>query len=342
MGRRRRGELRLGPTMVEVRIRADALPRRDTGADPKPRKPVSMSEQSRRNMMKAAFNFPWQELGEICLVTLTYPAGYPNDCAAAKRDMDALWKRWRRSFGEPVRGMWGLEWQDREAPHFHVAVGLPARLSAEGEYGVAGLRSWGFRAWSECVSAGGVKFSLSGAEYEQDRRMGLRFHVSPSLFAGERAGVKIAEYFVRHAGKGAQKAVPEGAQNVGRYWGVLGEGRSRSRAVRKVELCCEHGAVQAARVVRAVSRVGVQRQRQEGYERWVACGMVESKRPRWLMSRKERRDYRRWQRERRRIRTVRPAGAWRRVWSGYEFERLVEWSRSVCPIHGGEAAWQAN
>jgi hypothetical protein len=113
------------------------------------------------------------------------------DGRKAKRDLDALLKYLRR---RGLLYLWVLEFQLRGAPHFHMALsgGIPkAELAL---------------AWYRIVNSGDRRHLRAGTRIE-----GIR-----SLRA-------VGMYFSGYASKLAQKDVPEGYQDVGRFWGCSRE-----------------------------------------------------------------------------------------------------------------------
>lgn len=116
------------------------------------------------------------------MLTLTYPAAYPENGCDVKRDLDAFVKRLRRYLHKAARPDWSffwfLEFQERGAPHFH------AFTTHEID------KAWVARAWYEVVGSGDQRHLAAGTRIE-----GLR--------AG-RAGA--AAYAAKYAAKAEQKA----------------------------------------------------------------------------------------------------------------------------------------
>lgn len=316
--RRRRIEFSTGPGIVEARVRTEP---RDFPLRPGTKRAVSgFSAEAKRNLWKAALRFPWDEMGPVALVTLTYPDDFPLDGWVAKWHLGKLWSRWETMFRERPWGIWAMEFQIRGAIHFHAFLRVPALPGwEEDRYEV--LKGWGFSAWSQIVG-----FSTDPLETDHHERMGLRFNVSPAWYAGSLSAVGIAEYLVAHAGKGAQKELPEGVTRPGRFWGPVGE-RHRRSAVRSWELCCEYGLADVMRVLRHL-RPKRSRKRRSGAQR--------KQYARW-----DRQSQNFWRQEVRatRRRQWRPVGGWCKVEDGHQFGVLVAWSVSLCPVHGpGEGA----
>jgi hypothetical protein len=193
------------------------------------------SRHARINMRKRALSYPWDELGRLVLITLTYPLEFPRDGREVKSHARRLWKRWARHWGEAPRGMWVLEFQDlRGAPHLHVFIQAPAGVEDDE------LEWWGFNVWSEIVG-----FDNYGYVEITHRQQRLRFNVSGAWWANNRTAVEVASYMWRHSGKIGQKTIPEDFVNVGKFWGVLD--RKNLRQYRG-EFCCEDSYLAFRRV----------------------------------------------------------------------------------------------
>lgn len=134
------------------------------------------------------------------ILTLTYPSDYPTDGKETKRHLD-LMKRWLKRHGV-ARGFWFYEFQGRGAPHFH------AFISSFPKGGVEAVS----RAWYQIVNSGDPKHLawhnglLSGRKCLEPMRNPLAASV----------------YATKYASKMNQKKVPEGFENVGRFWGQWG------------------------------------------------------------------------------------------------------------------------
>lgn len=137
------------------------------------------------------------------ILTLTYPSDYPTDGRETKRHLD-LMKRWLKRHGV-LRGFWFYEFQDRGAPHFH------AFISSFPKGGVEAVS----KAWYQIVNSGDPKHLawhnglLSGRKCLELMRNPLASSV----------------YATKYASKMKQKKVPEGFENVGRFWGQWGDFR---------------------------------------------------------------------------------------------------------------------
>jgi len=134
------------------------------------------------------------------MVTLTYPHAFPLDGRTCKDHLRRFIQELRRWAGRngtfSVRWscFWFLEFQERGAPHFHLFCTdfVP----------------------KEYVAA--VWYRIVGSEDERHFRAGTRIEELRSGRAG------TVSYATKYAAKAEQKVVPEGFENVGRFWGVSG------------------------------------------------------------------------------------------------------------------------
>lgn len=138
------------------------------------------------------------------MLTLTYPADFPEDGELVKRQLHSFFVWLRRhceqhAIGTEFQGVqfsafWFLEFQKRGAPHIHIFITHPAKHQA-----VA------FR-W----------FNGVGSDDDRHLRAGTRIEWLKKGRAG------VIAYASKYAAKQSQKVVPEWFDNVGRFWGVRG------------------------------------------------------------------------------------------------------------------------
>lgn len=180
-----------------------------------PRVIKEFSERSRYRLLHTAKNC---DVDFRSMATLTYPAEFPCDGKLVKTHLDKVRKRLAREFKD-IRGIWFLEFQRRGAPHFHWLFSVA--LEDRGELVSKRRRSskrdgavywthqptedWLSRAWYEVVGSGDQKHLRAGCSWE--------------LIEEEDGAIR---YAATHAAKPHQKEVPENYQNVGRFWGVIG------------------------------------------------------------------------------------------------------------------------
>lgn len=189
---RRRGPVLKGEFFARVRLLKEdvEVSRRFSGrgrcGSGKRGKIVGLSYKARHRLLIQARNVA----GMVTEATLTWPSEFPTDGLVVKRNLWAM-LHWltRRGIG----GMWFLEFQERGAPHFH--------LFLNGKVAKAELS----RSWYRIVKSGDVKHLRAGTE-----------------ISGIRKPYALAVYAAKYAAKMAQKSVPEGYTEVGRFWGLFG------------------------------------------------------------------------------------------------------------------------
>lgn len=118
----------------------------------------TFSDDSRSRMMLAANRLPD---GVHLLVTLTYPAIFPEDIGVVRGHRRAFFMRLRRAYPAAVV-LWKLEFQRRGAPHYHLIV-------ANSGASVGQMREWVRRAWYEVVASGDERHLRAGTQVDQLR-----------------------------------------------------------------------------------------------------------------------------------------------------------------------------
>jgi hypothetical protein len=140
------------------------------------------------------------------MITLTYPAIYPMDGRIIKKQLNTF-LIWLKRQGVTAY-LWFLEFQRRGAPHYHVLIDgnefIDASTIANEWYGI--------------VNSGDAKHLQAGTRIEAGRsKDGLH------------------RYAVKYAQKLYQKHVPEGFENVGRFWGCSRNVQPEARHRIKIE-----------------------------------------------------------------------------------------------------------
>lgn len=222
------------------------------------------SRKSRSRLFRTCAAINWNLLGPGFFVTLTYPgdlAGVDQTGAGTQAHLKAFWKRLERQYGE-VGGMWKREFQARGAVHFHIAMIIPV-LGGEENDGLelVRLRDFVAGAWYEVVGSGQATHLLAGTQVQE-----LADHPA-AYFAGYAGG--------SHSSKEYQHRVPDGMDDVGRFWGVR---RLRPEwAERRIS---EDQAVELRRVMRSYRksrrRSKAQRDRGRRYTGWMALAGASS------------------------------------------------------------------
>lgn len=101
------------------------FPSRQSKGTPSPRGPIhEFSRRSRKRLLDSVRRLSPSARDGWVFLTLTYPAEYPT-AKQSKRHLAAFFKRLGRRYPD-AGAVWGLEFQDRGAPHYHVILyGLP-------------------------------------------------------------------------------------------------------------------------------------------------------------------------------------------------------------------------
>jgi len=191
---------------------------------------------------------PW--LGDrshyLLRVDLTWPDEVrPTDLAVAYSQVLAWMKRFDRKFG--VRPMpWKREFTRRGGVHFHVWVLLPAEVHREADF-----IPWLAESWFAVVDSG------------MDKHLAAGTSCSDRCFDAQVASRYMTKYAVKgKPSKEYQHRVPDGVENLGRWWGV------RNATVNRVEVRVPD------RLVPRLRRILQSYRRREQYGRDMITGKV--------------------------------------------------------------------
>jgi hypothetical protein len=135
--------------------------------------------------------------GKAIFAGLTYPEAFPTSAEIFKGHLDAFGKRFSRAFPHGAFH-WKLEFQKRDAPHFHPIFW---NLSTE-RSDLRTFRTWLARTWFEVVGSNDPKHLAAGTSADVIRsQFGIMRYVGPYVSDSDqsRPGWKV-----------------------GRYWGVVG------------------------------------------------------------------------------------------------------------------------
>lgn len=140
------------------------------------------------------------------MVTLTYPYEYPADGRIVKEHLRRFLQELRREYERTHNhteftdhsSFWFLEFQERGAPHFHIFTTWAPEAKTS--------NNWVAATWYRIVNSEDVRHLQAGTRTE--------------FLRSGRAGT--ISYASKYAIKQAQKTVPDGYENVGRFWGVSG------------------------------------------------------------------------------------------------------------------------
>lgn len=156
------------------------------------------SRQARNRFMKLLFSIDYGKMELPLFYTLTYPAEYSNDPDQWKRDLNTFIKRLERLHPE-LCGIWRLEPQIREAPHFSGFLWGCNELST-----MEGKKLFS-KMWFEVVGSGDEKHLRAGTGIQKiDKVEGLIYYLSKYISKSEKGG-KPQEF----------------DYPVGRYWGAF-------------------------------------------------------------------------------------------------------------------------
>lgn len=151
---------------------------------------TGFSDKSRRQLRFRALNaFP----ALVSQLGLTYHDEWPTDGRECKRHLNAFLVSLRRILPD-ANYLWIMEFQKRNAPHFHVFLSVPP--DEETRLKLAD-------AWTRLTSPGDAQ--------------ALRFHQHSRNWIDWDMG--SGAYLCKYLDKEAQKAVPEGYHSFGRFWG---------------------------------------------------------------------------------------------------------------------------
>ena len=240
--------LELSPGAIRVTRRGGASSSSRPGPPRKRRAIESWSPKSRARMVARLctldYSTMFQDAARVpAMITLTYPGDWqqvaPNS-RTVKRHLKVLRARYERKWGEPLAGVWKVEFQKRGAPHVHILAAPPMG---------AAFRSWLSETWAEVVD------HPDQSEKAKHRVAGTGVDYAKGLRAFD--AKRVAVYFSKHgsAGYGSkeyQNRVPAlwlDAGDVGRFWGYW----ILRPAIERVEVT-EHDALLTARLLRRWSR----------------------------------------------------------------------------------------
>jgi len=149
------------------------------------------SKKSRANLRFAAVNACPALISQF---GLTYHDQWPTDGREVKRHLNA-WLTALRRIIPGVGYLWLLEFQKRNAPHFHVFLTVPPDPATRRRLA---------EAWCRLTADGDAE--------------ALRFHDHPRNWIDWE--MNTAGYLCKYLDKEAQKAVPGGYHSFGRFWGA--------------------------------------------------------------------------------------------------------------------------
>jgi hypothetical protein len=155
-------------------------------------------ELSKRSLLRMLHELRNCDVDFQSMLCLTYPREFPADGRMVKRHLNAFLMALKRRF-EGVSYAWFLEFQQRGAPHLHMFTTL---TDVD--------RQWLAETW----------FRIVGSQDEKHLRAGTSWDLM-------RVKDGALRYAAKYAAKRGQKIVPDGFQNVGRFWGCSRDVKAR-------------------------------------------------------------------------------------------------------------------
>ena len=154
------------------------------------------SPKSQRRLRESAINSGQPLISQFCA---TYAEYWPIDGREAKRQLNVFLQAIRRKY--PAAGyLWALEFQTRNAPHFHIFLTLAA---------IDDLRQWLGTTWNRIA--------------DPTSELHCWWHVDRIEQNGQSAlipwNMGSGSYICKYLDKQHQKLIPEGFRNTGRFWG---------------------------------------------------------------------------------------------------------------------------
>ena len=148
---------------------------------------VAYSEKSKRRYRFILRNTQklWSHELEV-----SYPSEFPMDGKKVKRDIRLLKESLQREY-PGIAWTWRLGFQRRNAPHVHFLMDRPVDYK------------WLAKRWYEIVGSGDPKHLRAGTHVDKIRNIG-----------------KMINYMVTYMADDKETVVPEGFEDVGRFWGV--------------------------------------------------------------------------------------------------------------------------
>jgi len=148
------------------------------------------SSKSRRNLRFAAVNaYP----SLVSQLGLTYHDQWPTDGRESKKHLDNFLRHIRRNY-PLIKYLWVMEFQKRNAPHYHIFFSVLPEPAMHRDLATA---------WCRITSPG-----------DDDA---LRFHLHEKNWITWE--MNNANYLAKYLDKDAQKSIPNGYYSFGRFWG---------------------------------------------------------------------------------------------------------------------------
>jgi hypothetical protein len=166
------------------------------------------SQRSRLNLSETVRN---TEIIWGSMACLSYPVEFPADGRLVKKHLRAFLEAMKRRYGPAVAYLWFLEFQKRGAPHIHILCGHLVEVD----------REWLAATWFRIVGSADPKH--------------YRVHCHEKQWQEIYSEDGCERYVAKYAHKTFQKEVPEGFENVGRFWGHSANVKPKVYAVAQMD-----------------------------------------------------------------------------------------------------------
>jgi hypothetical protein len=172
---------------------------------------------SKRSLSKLALLVRGCGVKFTSLMTLTYGANFPMSGRIAKKHLNHFLIASKRAFG-PYEYVWVLEFQERNAVHFHIATTLPEpdvlsrAIFAKMWASISTPYSWWYSRVEEPYGKENFKGELFTDSAVENQ------HQSLEHWERVRNDDSLHHYFAKYTMKIRQKKVPSHYSDVGRFW----------------------------------------------------------------------------------------------------------------------------
>lgn len=149
----------------------------------------------------------------VSILTLTYGVDWPSDGREAARQRNSFLTNMRRWY-PGLEYVWVLEFQARDAPHYHVFLSAPAEIDAVDRQQVA-------EGWARLICPTNDTYvSPTNGKLLRKRDAVVSTHAHPKAWEKIREKRGAEKYVMAYALKPEQKKKPVRYRNIGRFWGA--------------------------------------------------------------------------------------------------------------------------
>jgi hypothetical protein len=157
---------------------------------------------SSKSLQRLAFYVAETTVEFKSILTLTFPSDFSRDGRRVKKDLQKALRFLPIVFGDKVNYVWVLEFQKRDAPHFHILI--DQTVSTQEDFSLCCM-------WAEAVT---------GASSETREK--IFFAHRDGAMQAIRTPDGAKRYLLKYTLKQETKFVPRSYRSVGRFWGMSG------------------------------------------------------------------------------------------------------------------------